>query len=115
MLAVVPFALGLVDLIVRGRRQRLPFKPALRALRTRLGVALLGGVLVWLGALAGVLPTGAALPLSPFTDVVHNPPIGGLVLLAGAFVLGWLVARRRSLRDGRRLPRSGSRASQRLS
>ena len=37
VLAVVPFALGLVDLIVRGRRRSLPFRPALRALRTRLG------------------------------------------------------------------------------
>ena len=94
VLAVVPFALGLVDLIARGRRRGLPFKPALRALRTRLGVALLGGVLIWVGALGGVLPTGAALPLSPFTNVLDNPPIGGLVLLAGAFVVGWLVARR---------------------
>ena len=42
-----------------------------------------------------MLPTGAALPLPPFTDVVENPPIGGLLLLACAFVLGWLVARRR--------------------
>jgi len=95
VLAVVPFALGLVDLIVRGRRRSLPFRPALRALRTRLAVALLGGVLLWLGALGGVLPTGAALPLPPFADVLHNPPIGGLLLLAGAFALGWLIARRR--------------------
>jgi hypothetical protein len=97
VLAVVPFALGLVDLIVRGRRRRLPFRPALRALRTRLGVAFVGGLLVGIGALGGVLPTGASLPLSPFTDVLDNPPIGGLLLLASAFVVAWLVARRRLL------------------
>ena len=95
VLAVVPFALGFVDLIVRGRRRRLPFKPALRALRTRLGVAVVGGLLVWLGALGGVFPTGASLPLSPFTDVLDNPPIGGVLALAAAFVLAWLLARRR--------------------
>jgi Peptidase family M28 len=95
VLAVVPFALGLVDLIVRGRRRGLPFRPAVRALRTRLGVALLGGLLVWLGALGGAFPTGAALPLSPFTETLDNPPVGGVLLLLGALVAGWLVARRR--------------------
>jgi len=95
VLAVVPFALGLVDLIVRGRRRRLPFKPALRALRVRLGVALLGGLLLWLGALGGAFPTGAALPLSPFADILETPPIGGLFLLGAALAVGWLVARTR--------------------
>jgi Peptidase family M28 len=95
VLAVVPFALGFVDLIVRGRRRGLPFRPALRALRTRLGVALLGGLLVWIGALGGAFPTGAALPLSPFTETLDNPPAGGILLLLGALLVGWLVARRR--------------------
>jgi hypothetical protein len=95
VLAVVPFALGLVDLIVRGRRRGLPFRPALRALRTRLGVALLGGLLVWIGALGGAFPTGAALPLSPFTETLDNPPVGRILLLLGALVGGWLVVRRR--------------------
>jgi len=95
VLAVVPFALGLVDLIVRGRRRGLPFRPAVRALRTRLGVALLGGLLVWIGALGGAFPTGAALPLSPFTETLDNPPVGGILLLLGALLAGWLVARRR--------------------
>ena len=95
VLAVVPFALGLVDLIVRGRRRGLPFRPALRALRTRLVVALLGGLLVWIGALGGAFPTGAALPLSPFTETLDNPSVGGILLLLGALVIGWLVARRR--------------------
>ena len=95
VLAVVPFALGLVDLIVRGRRRGLPFRPALRALGTRLVLALLGGLLVWIGALGGAFPTGAALPLSPFTETLDNPSVGGILLLLGALVIGWLVARRR--------------------
>jgi len=98
VLAVVPFALGLVDLIVRGRRRRLPFRPALRALRARIGVALIGGSLVAIGALGGVFPTGASLPLPPFTDILDTPPLGGLILLVSAFAVAWLLARRRLTR-----------------
>jgi hypothetical protein len=108
VLAVVPFALGLVDLIVRGRRRGLPFRPALRALRVRLGVVLLGGVLVWLGAILGVFPTGAPLPLSPLSDVLESPPIGGLIVLVCAFAVVWLAAR------GRLTPILAPTASERL-
>ena len=97
VLAVVPFALGLVDLLVRGRRRGLPFAPALRALRSRLGLMLFGGLLVWLGAMSGVFPTGAPLPLAPFVSLLDTPPLAGLALLACAFALAWLVARRRLL------------------
>jgi Zn-dependent M28 family amino/carboxypeptidase len=97
VLAVVPFALGLVDLLVRGRRRGLPFAPALRALRTRLGLMLVGGLLIWLGAIGGVFPTGAPLPLAPFASLLDNPPLAGLALLACAFAVAWLVARRRLL------------------
>jgi hypothetical protein len=94
VLGVVPFALGLVDLVVRGRKRGLPFRPALRALRTRIGVALFGGFLVWCGAVGGVFPTGAPLPLSPLTEVLESPAVGGLLLLVFAFFVGWLFARR---------------------
>jgi hypothetical protein len=56
---------------------------------------LLGGVLVWLGALLGMFPTGAPLPLSPLTGLLESPPIGGLIVLGCAFVVVWLVARGR--------------------
>ena len=95
VLGIVPFALGLVDLLVRVRRRRLPLAPAVRALRTRLGLALLAGALVWLGALVGVFPTGAALPLPPYADIVALPPITGFLALGAVFVAGWLVARKR--------------------
>jgi len=95
VLAVVPFALGVFDLIVRGRRRSLPFRPALRALRTRFGFALLAGALVWLGAFTGVFPTGAPLPLAPFTDVLSEPPVVGMMLLFGTFAIAWLLGRRR--------------------
>jgi hypothetical protein len=99
ILGVVPFALGVVDLIVRGRRRRLPFAPALRAQCSRLGVWTFGGVLVWLGAAAGILPTGAPLPLPPYSSFFGSPPVLGALVLAAAFVLGWLVARRHLLRS----------------
>jgi hypothetical protein len=95
VLAVVPFALGLADLLVRARRRRLPLAPALRAQRARLWLALFGGALVWVGARLGVLPTGASLPLPPYADIVAFPPVGGLLLLAAAFGVGWLLVRTR--------------------
>ncbi|HJR95215.1 MAG TPA: M28 family peptidase [Gaiellaceae bacterium] len=94
ILAVVPFALGVVDLIVRGRRRGLPFAPAMRAQGARLGIWAFGAVLVWIGALAQILPTGEALPLAPYTDFLETRPVFGLFVLSAAFVLGWLVVRR---------------------
>ena len=108
VLAVVPFALGLVDLIVRARRRGLAFRPAFRALRVRLAVAFLAGVLVWLGALLGMFPTGAPLPLSPLADLLESPPIGGLIVLGCAFAIVWLVAR------GRLAPTTPPTAGERL-
>lgn len=95
VVAVVPFALGVVDLLVRSRRRQLPFRPALRALRTRLLFWLYGGLLLWLGALLGVFPTGAALALPPRSAPVSDWPVAGLALLMMAFALGWLTARKR--------------------
>jgi hypothetical protein len=95
VLSVVPFALGVLDLLVRGRRRGLPLMAALRGLRARLLFWLYGGFLLWLGAIAGVFPTGAALPLPPYTSFVVDPATAGLLLLAIALALGWLVGRRR--------------------
>jgi len=94
ILGVVPFALGIVDLIVRGRRRGLPFAPALRAQRARLGIWAFGGLLVWIGALAKILPTGEPLPLPPYAEFFEARPLFGVLVLVGAFVLGWLVMRR---------------------
>jgi hypothetical protein len=95
VLSVVPFALGLVDLVVRGRRRRLPFGPALRAQRARLGFWAYSAVLVWLGTLVGIFPTGAPLPLPPYASFFEDRPVFGVVVLVAALALGWLVARRR--------------------
>jgi len=95
VVAVVPFVLGVVDLVVRGRRRRLAFLPALRGLRARLLLWLYCALLLALGALMGVFPTGAPLALSPHTPPTSDWPVAGLALLASAAVLGWLTARRR--------------------
>jgi hypothetical protein len=95
ILCVVPFALGVFDLLVRSRRRALPLAPAFRALRARLLLWLFGGVLVSIGALIGVFPTGAALPLPPYTALVTDPAAAGIAILVIAFALGWLVGRRR--------------------
>ena len=94
VLGVVPFALGVVDLIVRGRRRGLPFAPALRAQRARLGVWAFGGVLVSIGAAVGMLPTGASLPLPPYASFFESRSVFGVLVLVSAFALGWIVARR---------------------
>jgi Peptidase family M28 len=95
VLAIVPFALGVVDLVVRARRRGLPFRPALRAQRARTGYWAIAGLLIWLGALVGVLPSGAALPLPPYTSLIADPPLLGLVAIAALLVIGWLVTRER--------------------
>jgi hypothetical protein len=95
IVAVVPFVLGVLDLLVRARRMSLPLKPAARALRTRILFWLFLGLLVWLGAFAGAFPTGDALPLPPYSQFVEDPPIAGLALLGIALAMGWLVLRRR--------------------
>ncbi len=95
VLCVVPFALGAFDLFVRCRRRRLPLAPAFRGLRARLLFWLYGGLLVWIGALTGVFPTGSSLPLPLETSLVVGVPAAGLAVLAIALGVGWLVGRRR--------------------
>jgi hypothetical protein len=101
VLLVVPFALGLVDLMARVRRRRLPLRPAVRGLRTRLLILLFGGLLVAAGAWTGVFPTGEPLPLPSFSPYVTDPSIAALGVLAILFAVGWLAGRRRLVPVGR--------------
>jgi hypothetical protein len=95
IVAVVPFVLGVLDLLVRARRRRAPLLPALRGLRARFLLALYGGLVVWVAALAGVFPTGEPLALPPNASFVLDRPASGVAVSAVAFGLGWLAARRR--------------------
>jgi hypothetical protein len=101
IVAVVPFVLGVLDLLVRGRRRRLPLLPALRGLRTRFFVTMYGGFVVWAAALAGVFPTGESLVLPTHSSFLTDRPVSGLSVAAIAFAIGWLAARRRLTSAGR--------------
>ena len=109
VLAIVPFALGLVDLLVRSRRRGIVFKPALRAQRARLGFWALAGILVWVGAVVGAFPAGASLPLAPYTSPVTDRPVLALLAIGLALLLAWLVFTREPL-----APMSAPAADERL-
>jgi hypothetical protein len=47
--------------------------------------------------MGGVFPASPALPPPPYAQSILDLPIGGLLLLAVALLLGWLVGRRRLL------------------
>lgn len=95
VLLSVPFALGVVDLLARARRRRLAIKPALRGVRTRALIWLFAALLVGVGALTDVFPTGDALPLPPFSSYVTSPNSAALAVLAIVFGIAWLAGRRR--------------------
>ena len=94
IVAVVPFFLGVLDLLVRSRRMTVPLKPAARALRTRFFFWLYAALVLWIGGVAGIFPTGESLPLPPYAELVESPPYSGLALLVIAVAAGWLVLRR---------------------
>ncbi|HLE99939.1 MAG TPA: M28 family peptidase [Gaiellaceae bacterium] len=94
VVSIVPFALGVLDLLVRSRRKRLGFGSAARSLRDRLLFWLYCGVLLAIGAGIGALPTAPALALPAESSYVSDPAIGRLALLGAAAILGWLAWRR---------------------
>ena len=93
--AIAPFALGVLDLLVRSRRRRIPFGPAIRGLRARVLLWVYAGILLGIGAVTGVLPTGVDLAVPTYTSFVTDPPLAGLTTLVLLFTVGWLFARRR--------------------
>jgi hypothetical protein len=104
LVALVPFALGALDLFVRTRRRQVALRPAVRALRTRLGLWLYAGILLWLGGVAGLFPTGAPLPVPPYSSAMTDRSLAGLALLAVVLVGGWVVGRRRLVAARRPTP-----------
>ncbi len=90
--ALAPFLAGAIDLFTRCRRRRLPLAAAWRALRIRLGVWIWCGLLVGLGALAGIFPRGAAMPPPPDSPAVADRPVAGLLAIAALSILGWMRA-----------------------
>lgn len=92
--ALIPFLVGAIDLFARSRRRRLPLPGGWRALRTRFGLWLWIGVLVGLGALAGIFPRGSAIPPPPGSAAVSDWPVAGLIVLGLLAAFGWWRTRR---------------------
>jgi Peptidase family M28 len=99
VVTLVPYLAVVIDFIVRSRRRGVALVPALRSLRSRLLVALWCGLLLWVGALAGVLPTGDPRPLPPAGPSATDWPLAGLVVIGLLALSGWLAARPRLLRQ----------------
>jgi hypothetical protein len=92
---LVPVLAATVDLFARLRRRHVTLGPALRSLRSRLGVWLWVGAVFALFSFTGLFPSGEAQPIDPDTPQAADWPLlalFGFVLLSG---LGWVVARAR--------------------
>jgi Peptidase family M28 len=92
---LIPVLAATVDLFARLRRWHVTLGPALRGLRSRLGVWLWIGAVFALFSFAGIFPNGASRPIDPDTPEAADWPLlalFGFALLAG---LGWAVARPR--------------------
>ena len=93
--ALLPFAVGVLDLVARCRRLNIALVPAFRSIRRRLGYCMWLGVLLWLGATVGFLPTGNGRPIPPTGHPAVEWPLAGIGIGAALALFGWFVARRR--------------------
>ena len=98
LMALLPFLATVVDLFARSRRRHVPLLPALRSLRSRLGVWLWAGVVFALLSALGAFPTGTARPINPDDPIVGDWPYVAIIGLGVLSLLGWLIARPRLAR-----------------
>ena len=92
--ALLPFAIGAIDLFARCRRRRIALAPAARSLRSRLLFWGYAGLLLFVAARLGAFPEGEPRPLPPDAGV-YEPSAVVLGVLGGLLVTGWLVGRER--------------------
>ncbi len=92
--ALLPFAIGAIDLFARCRRRRIPLAPAARSLRSRLLFWGYAGLLLFVAARLGAFPDGEPRPLPPDAGV-YQPSAVVLGVLAALFAAGWLIGRER--------------------
>ena len=94
--ALLPFAIGAIDLFARCRRRRIPLGDAARSLRSRLGFWLYVGVLLFIASHLGLFGDGTeGRPPPPEAPGVGEPPLLGVTLVAGLILGGWLIGRER--------------------
>ena len=98
--ALVPFFVGVVDLVARSRRRGLALRAAWRGLRARFGLWLWVALVVACGALAGVFPRGSAIPPPPDSPAIPSWHQPGVIVLGLLVLLGWVRTRRRLARVG---------------
>jgi hypothetical protein len=92
---LVPYAIAVVDLYARCRRQRISMRAAGGALRSRLLFWLFAGLVFTCFRLLGAWRSGAPRPPDPGTAVADDWPVTALVALVAILLLGWALARRR--------------------
>jgi Peptidase family M28 len=98
--ALVPFFVGVVDLVARSRRRGLGLRAAWLGLRARFGLWLWVVVVVAGGALAGVFPRGSTIPPPPDSPALPSWHQPGVIVLGLLVLLGWVRTRRRLARAG---------------
>jgi hypothetical protein len=92
--ALLPFAIGTIDLFARCRRRRIRLGPAVRSLRRRLLFWGYAGLLFFIAAKLGAFPEGEPRPLPVDRDLYRPSPVV-LAVLGLLLLVGWLVARER--------------------
>ncbi len=94
--ALLPFAIGAIDLFARCRRRRIPLLPAVRSLRSRLAFWAYVGILLFLASRIGLFPGGTeGRPLPPDAPSIREPPVLGVAVVAALALGGWLMGRER--------------------
>ncbi len=92
---LIPFFVGAVDLFAHCRRRQIPLRPAIAALRSRLGFWLFVGVAFYGFKLIGAWPSGPSRAPNPASAAAGNWPALALVALTALIGAGWIVARHR--------------------
>jgi hypothetical protein len=93
--ALVPFAAGVIDLLMRCRRLGTRLGPAFVGLAGRLLLWLWAGAVLWIAGALGVLPEGPPRPLPPSGASASDWPVAALAGLSLLIAVPWLASRRR--------------------